>query len=271
MAEITGISWCDATINFWHGCHKVSEGCKYCYMFRDKARFEQEGDDVRKTSAGTIKRILQDLNRQRIERKFRGIDDPLKIFTCSWSDFFLEDADAWRSEAWDIIRANPDFVWIILTKRIDRVSGCLPADWGNGWPNVWLLVSAENQARYNERVPLLLNTPAAIRGVSCEPLLSEIDLTVPNGDTFRSCLADLDWIIIGGESGNDTGKWLYRPAEVGWIRSMVDQCESYEVPVFVKQLGTSIAKDLGLKNRAGEKLEEWPSNLNDLKLQLFPC
>ena len=268
MAEFTGISWCDATVNFWHGCKKVSEGCKYCYMYRDKDRYKQDGSVVIQSKGSTVATTLTKLRVQARQRKQDGIKEPLKIFTCSWSDFFIEEADIWREAAWETIRLYPEFVWIILTKRPERIMQCLPPDWGEGYKNVWLLVSAENQERWNERVPILLQIPAKVRGVSCEPLLSFIDIK-PN-PTFGHFFPKLDWIIIGGESGNDTGKWLYREAEANWFITMVEDCKELGIPVFVKQLGTFIAKKLKLKSRAGDNIEEIPIMFHDIKVQQFP-
>lgn len=299
MAEYTSIGWCDATLNFWHGCQKVSEGCKFCYMYRDKEKYGQDGNLIQKTKPVTINRILKELHTRDVTRKGAGIKEPLKVFTCSWSDFFIEEADPWREEAWDIIRKNPEFIWIILTKRPERIAECLPADWGQGWGNVWLMVSAENQARWNERVPILLDVPAKIRGVSIEPLIGPVDIkrfsksegvcencegtgsveVEGGGVQCPQCLYEerhrqgsntLDWIIVGGESGNDTGKYLYRRCELQWIFRIVYDCKAAFIPVFVKQLGTWIAKQIKLKNRAGDKIEEWPEVINTIKFQEFP-
>lgn len=263
MGEVTAIGWCDATINFWHGCEKVSEGCKYCYMYRDKEKYGQSGNEIKKTKAPTINKILLALAMKRMERAAAGNFEPLKIFTCSWSDFFLKEADEWRAEAWEIIRQHPEYIWIILTKRIDRVQGCLPPDWREGWPNVWLLVSAENQDRWNERVPVLLNTRAKVRGVSVEPMLGPVDVR----NTPR--LNDLDWIIVGGESGNDTGKWLYRPCDVAWIDDVVFAARSQGIQVFVKQLGTFLSKQYKI-GRVGEDMTKWPVELTRIMYQDFP-
>jgi protein gp37 len=266
MAETTGITWADATVNFWHGCKKVSEGCKYCYMFRDKEKYGQDGMLVKKTKLETVKRILKNLVLQDKVRKEKGITEPLKIFTCSWSDFFLDEADEWRGEAWDLIREHKEFIWIILTKRPERILKCLPNDWGEGWPHVWILVSAENQTRFNERVPILKKIPAIVKGVSIEPLIGYVDI-------FRLGLAfldDIDWIIVGGESGNDNGKWLYRKCELDWIRILLLQCKMAGIAIFVKQLGTHIAKELHLKNRHGEDWDEWPEHFSMLKTRQFP-
>jgi protein gp37 len=262
MAETTGISWCDATINFWHGCQKVSEGCKYCYMFRDKEKYGQVGSEVKRTQAKTIARILLDLHKQRAERIKAGNFEPLKIFTCSWSDFFLDVPFEWLEAAWDIIRKNKEFVWIILTKRPERIPDCLPLDWGEGYKNVWLLVSTENQQRFDERVALLLKVPAKVRGVSMEPLLGRIDIS--------KRVQDLDWIIIGGESGNDTGIWKYRPAAVAWFIIAAGVAKSAGKAVWIKQMGTYISKFFRLKDRTGENMDEWPKWMEALKIREFP-
>lgn len=272
MGIISSIGWTDATINFWHGCTKVSEGCKYCYMFRNKERYGQEPTTVLKRKK---RDILNDLKK---------ITPGKKIFTCSWSDFFIEEADEWRAEAWQIIKDHPQFQWQILTKRPERVLSCLPADWGNGYDNVWLGVSVENQKRAVERIPLLMRIPAKIRFLSCEPLLEAIDITqravnysVPTkyhgnigiewtdpGDGFIG----IDWVVIGGESGNDEGKYKYRPCQIAWIEDLLFQCYLYAVPAFVKQLGTHISKQFKeIKARHGDVASEWPKGL---QIQEFP-
>ncbi|MGH2369611.1 MAG: DUF5131 family protein, partial [Chloroflexota bacterium] len=130
MGSTSSIEWTDATWNPWQGCTKVSPGCAHCYMYRDKARYGQDPTTVRRSTSATFYRPLA----------WRA---PQRVFTCSWSDFFHEDADAWRSEAWDVIRRTPHLTYQVLTKRPDRLPDCLPADWP--LPNVWLGTSVEYQ------------------------------------------------------------------------------------------------------------------------------
>jgi protein gp37 len=222
-------------------------------MYRDKDRWKKDPTEVVRVNQKTIDKVL-------------GVAKPGdKIFTCSWSDFFIEEADEWRDWAWGIIRSRPDLHWQILTKRVDRIEQCLPDDWGDGWDNVWLGFSAENQVTFNERIAWFVNIPAKIRFVSAEPLLGEIwtfpwlNLTVENRSGKPG--SAIDWVIIGGESGNETGKYRYRPCEVQWINSLVDQCKAWGVPVFVKQLGTYLAKGHVLKDRHGGDINEFPENL----------
>jgi len=163
-----------------------------------------------------------------VTRSKTTFNDPLKwmahetIFTCSWSDFFHGDADPWRLEAWQIIRRTPQHTYLILTKRPELMP--LPWDSGRPWPHVWLGVSAENQQYADERIPPLLDTAAAHRFLSIEPLLGPIDLS--------PYLADIDWLIVGGESGPH-----FRTMEIAWLEEIVTQCEAARVPIFVKQDG----------------------------------
>jgi hypothetical protein len=123
--EYSGIEWTGHTQNFWIGCVKVSPGCKSCYMFRDQRRFKLDPTRIRRTTDRMFTAPL----RWKV---------PAMVFTCSWSDFFLEQADAWRDEAWDIIRRTPHLTWQILTKRPENILARLPHDWGMGWHHIWL-------------------------------------------------------------------------------------------------------------------------------------
>jgi len=254
MGQTSKIQWTEATWNPWRGCHKVSAGCKYCYMFRTMNRWHQDGN-VPVRSKTTFRDPL----------KWK---EPKLIFTCSMSDWFVEEADEWRPEAWDIIRQTPHHTYQILTKRPERILECLPGDWGDGWPNVWLGVSVEDQQSANTRIPLLLMVPAVVHYLSCEPLLSAVDLAMVDQnkhfwlpDPAIPGATAIDWVIIGGESGNESGPYRYRKMHPDWVMKLMDQCAKSSVPVFVKQLGTYQAKIFGLKDRHGGDMDEWPENL----------
>lgn len=223
MAEETGISWTNATWNPWHGCEKVSAGCKNCYMFREKKQYGQDPT-----------RVVRSKTKFYDPLKWVSSDDraaPKYCFTCSWSDFFIEQADPWRSEAWDVIRATPQITYQILTKRPERIPTALPDDWGTGYSNVWLGVSCENQALAGERIPVLLQTPAALRFISAEPLLGPIEMRLEGW-----CENGIDWVIAGGESGPGA-----RPMHPDWARSLRDQCEEAGVAFFFKQWGEFVS------------------------------
>ena len=224
MGEQSHIEWTEATWNPWHGCTKVSPGCAYCYMYRQKRQYGQEPSTVVRSKT-TFRAPL----------RWR---EPKMIFTCSWSDWFHEDADAWRDEAWAIISRCPQHIFQILTKRPERIRESLPEKWP--LPNVWLGVSVENQRWADDRIPVLASVPAVVRFLSCEPLLAGIDL--------RHHLADgsIHWIIVGGESGGPQrrrlveirdGSWVPKPDAIEWVRSIRDQCMDANVPFFFKQFG----------------------------------
>lgn len=243
----SNITWTDYTWNPWVGCHKCSAGCKFCYMYRLMIRWGKDPNTVSRTTRTTFRKPLK-------------IKEPSKIFLCSWSDFFIEEADEWRSEVWQIIKETPWHTYQILTKRPERILQSLPDDWGDGYRNVWLGVSVENQ-EFTKRVTTLLAVPAAIRFISAEPLIGPVDFT---GD---SVLDNIDWIIIGGESGNNKGKYTYRECKSEWIQSLIDQGASSNTAVFVKQTGTHLAKELELKSRHGSNVPELP---HWMQVQEFP-
>jgi len=163
MGKHTNISWTTSTWNPWQGCKKVSAGCQNCYMYRDKKRYGQDPSVVVRSKPPTFNKPLH-------------WKEPAKVFVCSWSDFFIEEADEWRGEAWEIIKKCPHLIFQILTKRPERIKQCLPEDWGEEYSNVWLGVTAENQEMADLRIPLLLEIPATIYFASCEPLLERIDI-----------------------------------------------------------------------------------------------
>lgn len=246
MAIESKIGWTDATQNFWRGCSKVIEGCKYCYMFRHLDQYGQDGSQYIRAKKGTFDKPIT-------------WKEPKKIFTCSLSDFFLEAADADRADAWKIIKATTQHTWLILTKRPERILQCLPPDWGEGYNNVWLGITAENQFRLLERVVNFQFVPAKVKFLSIEPILSQIDLLDKNVAPF--VIQHIDWIIVGGESGNENGKHKYRESQIEWYNIIVTQADLMKIPIFVKQLGTHLANQMGFKDRKGETFELLPQNL----------
>jgi len=217
VGENSAIGWTDDTMNFWQGCTKISPGCKFCYMYRDKARYGQDPRTVVRSSDATFYAALA-RDKTGAWKRTAG----RRQFTNSWSDFFIPEADNWRDDAYGVIDARPDLIWQVLTKRIDLVPGRLPATWGTGWPQVHLGVSVENAA-YTWRIDMLRETPAALRFLSLEPLLGPL----PNLD-----LRGIGWVITGGESGADGER---RDCEVEWFDDIASQCDAAGVPLFVKQ------------------------------------
>lgn len=224
MGTNSAIEWCNHSWNPWQGCNPVSDGCLNCYMFDGKKRWGQDPTAV-----------------VRSKTTFNAPLHPSwkagsRVFVCSWSDFCHEQADPWRIDAWDVMRQRPDITYLILTKRQERLVECLPGDWGDGWPNVWLGITAENQAMLEKRVPALLRIPAAVRFVSCEPLLGPITFRWAMWHEMRGAnhldgLRDIDWVIAGCESGGNR-----RAAKIEWFQSLRTECEETGIPFFLKQM-----------------------------------
>ena len=241
MGQTSAIEWTDATWNPWQGCTKVSEACANCYMFSDLKRYGRDPTVVVRSKPPTFNLPLK---RHR-DGSF-AIPAGWKVFTCSWSDWFHEQADDWRAEAWDIVRQRDDLIFQIVTKRTHRIRECLPPDWGDGWPHVWLIATVENHHWAEVRIRELRGVPAAVRGLSCEPLLGPINFDAMTTDPLNSGFACTDglgrfdgegppqihWVIAGGESGHQA-----RPTHPAWVRSLRDQCREASVPFFFKQWG----------------------------------
>jgi len=227
MGAKTKIPWADATWNPWQGCTPVSEGCDHCYMYRDKKRYGQDPTKVVRSKSKTFTMPLR-------------LEPNQRVFVCSWSDFFHEAADGWREDAWKIIRQCPSQTFMILTKRAHRIRDCLPEDWGNGYHNVWLGITAENQQRFEERWMYLQTTPAVVRFVSVEPMLSRVSMMdalprrKPNGDLLevykKGIVGYVGWVICGEESGPKG-----RIMDITWAQNLLLQCRKAGVPFFFKQ------------------------------------
>lgn len=239
----TGETWNPIT-----GCTKVSEGCKHCYAERMSkrlaGRFGYPADEPFRVT----------LHTDRLEEPLRW-RKPRTVFVCSMGDLFHEDVgDATIQQVFTRMKFAPRHTFIVLTKRADRMLAVLTAYSQPGWGqfgqcrNIWLGVTAENQQRADERIPLLLQCPAAVRFVSIEPMLGAVNILdyVRGYGRFQSSTA-LDWIIVGGETGPGA-----RPMQADWARSVRDQCKAASVPFFFKQMPkrAAIPDDLMIR--------EWP-------------
>lgn len=275
MSDKSKIEWTDATWNPVTGCSKVSEGCRNCYALTFSERFRgtpghyfENGFDIT-------------LRPDKLDQPLRW-KRPRRIFVNSMSDLFHpEVSDDFIDQVFAVMALCPQHTFQVLTKRPERMAeyfrhhyrhakveieaaaisidagveeeGEVTFDWP--LPNVWLGVSVENQKAADERIPLLLQTPAAVRFLSCEPLLGPVDLNaVPRTDNAyfvwrgeKGCITDpnepddyvywhkrdqINWVIVGGESGHKA-----RPMHPDWVRSLRDQCQAAGVPFFFKQWG----------------------------------
>lgn len=211
--------------NLWHGYHKLSAGCKHCYVYRGDARREVDSSVVVRT-----KNFDLPLRKKR-NGEFK-IPPGTFVYTCFTSDFFVEDADKWRAEAWEMIRCRSDLHFMMITKRIDRFSDCLPDDWGDGYDNVTICCTVENQACADYRLPIYKRAPIKHKIIICEPLLERIDL---------STYAVGEWIeqiVAGGESGYEA-----RPCDFEWVMDLRRICVENKVDFWFKQTGSKFVKD----------------------------
>ena len=270
MAQTSQIQWTDATWNIARGCTKVDEDCKFCYMYRDSF------DNTRYNPLKVVRtKTVFDMPLKYKETKSVAWDGRPLIFTCSLTDFFHEAIDGYRHEAWDIIRQCPHLIFQILTKRPERIAKCLPADWGYGYENVWLGTSCGSQQSINRAEILAKFDTDCIKFLSLEPLHGEIDLTTiqvgiihPDNDGYGvDLLKAFDWVIVGGESGNENGKYRYRPCDIELINEIVHECKISSIPVFVKQMGTHLSKQLNMTDRHGGNIDDFPVHL---RIRQFP-
>ena len=317
----TNISWTDVTWNPVTGCSRVSEGCRNCYAAKLAPRLAGMGQKGYTKLPWTKKNAPENvfLHSERLDKPLKW-KKPRRVFVNSMSDLFHEQVpDAFIRAVWSVMEQTPQHTYQILTKRPERMASLCGAGWvkpfcpcdaghpqdckpeleggahssplqWRPWldprhpsplPNVWLGVSVEDQRAADERIPHLLNTPAAVRFLSCEPLIGPVDLTrvnfKDNGlDPYRwdyrcywrdflngaSYFGDqngdvdteiprVDWVIAGGESGPG-----YRPMDPAWPRALRDQCVKAGVPFFFKQWGGKASE--GEASLDGREWREMP-------------
>lgn len=224
--------------NLWHGCLKISEGCKNCYVFRRDSLYGIDSRNVYKT-----KNFDLPLKRKR-DGSYKIVPGE-HVWTCFTSDFFIEEADGWRDDAWKMISQRKDLTFSIATKRIDRVRQCLPEDWNSGYDNVSILCSVENQKQAELRLPVFKQLPFIQKSIICEPLIGPIDL---------SELLKGDWIekvVVGGESGDNA-----RVCNYDWVMEIRNACTQNNVSFVFKQTGTFFVKE-GRNYKIARKLQAW--------------
>lgn len=210
--------------NPWHGCHKLSEGCRHCYVYRQDARHDKDSSEVHKTTAFNLP-----VRRSR-DGRFK-IPAGEMVYTCFTSDFLLPEADAWRQEAWEMIRLRHDLRFFFITKRIDRLAEVLPPDWGEGYEHVAIGCTVENQAMADYRLPRLLETPIRHKLIICAPLLEKLDIT-------PYLCPQIEQVAAGGESGNEA-----RLCDYDWVLAIREQCVAAGVPFSYHQTGARLLKD----------------------------
>jgi protein gp37 len=266
LAENSKIEWCDSTFNPWMGCTRISPACDHCYAAKSTPvrSMRLEWDKDRHRTAVEYWKLPLRWNRD-AERFHAEHGRRQRVFCASLADVFDNEVpEEWRADLFRLIRETPNLDWLLLTKRIGNAPRMIDRALTDGhlltsrepfwpWPNVWIGATIANQEEADRDVPKLLKTPAAVRFLSCEPLLGPIDLEYPEGvygkDGPRRCcdgrecgcmgqpadpplLYGIDWVIVGGESGGGA-----RPMHPHWARSIRDQCDAAGVPFLFKQWG----------------------------------
>ncbi len=238
----------DKIWNPWHGCHRCSEGCQNCYAYFLDKRYGRDTNEVVKNKSDFNLPVKKDK-----EGNWK-LPDGVFVRVCMASDFFIEEADEWRDEAWDFIRRRPNVTFSLLTKRAERIKDCLPPDWGEGWDNVSFSVSCENQRRLQERMPYLLELPAKHRWVSLKPFIGEVDIA-PYLATGK-----IETVLAGGE--NYLGS---RPLHYEWVQKVYDACKEYDVQLIFGQTGNVFIVDgvqYKIRNRTEQMVQALKSGLN---------
>lgn len=281
------IEWCDHSVNFWWGCEKVSPACAHCYaellaklFSKGKATWGATGQRWDRSVKAVDELLALDMAARQ-----RGAVE--RVFINSMSDTFedREDLNQARSLLFFWARRLANLDLLLLTKRPENVARLVPPDWLEDWPaHVWMGTTAENQAMADERIPQLLNVPAAVRFLSCEPLLGQVDLhgVCFENESCESCgekittniftsscscrcccegsepcllRGKIEWVICGGESGAGA-----RPMHPDWARALRDQCDEQGVPFFFKQWGEwAPTVDVGFGDSPRAKTHSFPT------------
>ena len=216
----------EVTYNCWHGCHKKSEGCLHCYVYRRDDSIGKDASKVYKTSSFDLP-IKKDRKGQ------YKYPSGTEFMMCFSSDFFIEEADEWRKDVLDMISIREDCTFFCITKRPERIIECIPNI--SEYNNLYIYCTMENQNRFDERAPIYLNLPLISKGVMIEPMLEKIDVS--------KYLDKIDVISIGGESGENA-----RPLNFEWVKEIREQCKKENIEFNFHQTGAKLIVDNKLYN-----------------------
>ena len=208
--------------NPWRGCRKCSEGCRYCYIHK--------GDAKRGVDTGIIE-PTKDFARP--SERLKNGEFKMKpgiVYTCFSTDFLIEEADAWRAECWQMMKMRQDCTFLFLTKRIDRFMDCVPADWGDGYENVVVCCTIENQKNADRKLAVFQTLPIRHKCIMAQPLIEAVDM--------ERYLDGIELVVVGGESDRNA-----RPLDYAWVLQIRDQCIRKNVSFEFRQCGTHFIKD----------------------------
>lgn len=209
--------------NPWRGCHRVSEGCRYCYIHKGDAKRGVDSNCVVKTDHfyAPVARSKSGAYRMKGGQE---------VYLCFSSDFLLPDADGWRDECWRMIRERNDLRFLFLTKRIERFMACVPQDWEGGYDNVTVGCTVENQQMADRRLSIFTQLPIKHKNIICQPLLEGVQL--------GPYLPGVELVVVGGESDKNA-----RPLDYAWVLDLRAECVAQGVHFQFRQCGTHFVKD----------------------------
>jgi protein gp37 len=209
--------------NPWRGCRRYSEGCQYCYIHKgDKKRGVDTSEIIRTNNF--------DAPIQKNKSGDYKIKSGQRVYLCFSTDFLIEDGDEWRSQCWEMMRERSDLNFLFLTKRIDRFMNCIPENWEDGYDNVIVGCTVENQRQADYRLSIFANLPIKHKNIICQPLLENLDI--------EKYLHGVELVVVGGESGRDA-----RPLDYDWVLNIREQCKRQNVHFEFRQCGTHFIKD----------------------------
>jgi len=206
----------------WRGCRKCSEGCIHCYIHKGDLKRNIDTNKIIKTK--DFYKPVEKLKNGSYKMK------PGIVYLCFSSDFFIEEADKWREECWEMIRERQDCTFLFLTKRIERFMDCIPYNWGNGYENVIVCCTIENQENADRKLSVFNTLPIRHKCITAQPLLERIDI--------EKYLDGIELVVVGGESDR-----YARPLDYDWVLFIREQCIRKNVSFEFRQCGTYFIKD----------------------------
>ncbi len=209
--------------NPWRGCHKISEGCKYCYIHKGDLKKGIDTNIIVKTDNF----YLPILKHKNGEYKIKSNE---LVYLCFSSDFLLSDADIYREECFKMIKERSDLTFLFLTKRIERFMDIIPNDWEDGYDNVVVGCTVENQANVNKKLEIFSKLPIKHKMIICQPLIEDINIS--------AYLNDIELVVVGGESDTNA-----RVLNYDWVLNIRNQCINKNVNFEFRQCGTHFIKD----------------------------
>ena len=211
-----------AVWNPWRGCKRCSEGCLHCYIHKGDAKRNVNTNDIVKTK--DFEKPIVKLKNGNYKMKSGT------VYLCFTTDFLIEEADAWRDDCWKMMKERGDCTFLFLTKRIDRFMTCIPDNWGDGYENVVVCCTIENQKNADYKLGIFKDLPIKHKCITAQPLLEDIDI--------EKYLDGIELVVVGGESD-----YHARPLDYAWVLNIRKQCVNKNVSFEFRQCGTYFIKD----------------------------